>query len=176
MKRFLALTIFSLLQLATTATAQWPVERKQPYDACSPTAPQQAHAATELRVFPTGEVRLTAGKQPAMEARELQLNAWRGERCSAQLAIRANGPASQLSVSCSGLSKDGNHIPVQLGMLRYTRSHGTPTADIIGTESCCENPAGVDRGVWVQVDVPQQAEPGIYRGIITINAAGGLKA
>ena len=149
MKRFLALTIFSLLQLATTATAQWPVERKQPYDACSPTAPQQEPAATQLNVFPTGEVRLIAGKQLAADARVLQLKAWRGERCSAQLAIRANGPASQLSVSSSGVSQDGKSIPLQLGMLRYTRSHGTPTADIIGTESCCENPAGVDRGVWV---------------------------
>lgn len=175
MKRFLALTIVSLLQLATTATAQWPVERKQPYDACSPTAPQKEAAATQLSVFPTGEVRLTTGKQLAADARVLQLNAWRGERCSAQLAIRANGPASQLSVSCSGLSKDSNHIPVQLGMLRYTKAHGTPTADIIGTERSCDNPSGVDRVVWVQIDVPQQAEPGIYRGIIEITAAGGLK-
>lgn len=170
-----------LLLLSSIGHAQWPAERKQAYDAASPTQAEKQAPATYLSIRPAGDVRLTTTSSPfdlvenislASLPNELNLQAWRGERCSTQLAVQANGPARQLSVSCTSLSNGEKSIPATVSLIRYTVAHGTPTADIIGGETTCDNPAGVIRGIWVQIDVPQNAEPGIYQGQVIVSAEG----
>lgn len=171
-----------LATMTLQALGQWPLERKQPYDAASPTEAEKAAPATYLSIRPAEDIRLTTTSNAPFEltghlplsylTSELNLHAWRGERCSTQLAVQANGPAKQLSVSCSPLSNGEQSIPATASMIRYTVAHGTPTADIIGSETTCENPAGVNRGIWLQIDVPQDAEPGVYQGQVTVTAEG----
>lgn len=171
-----------LLILSSIGHAQWPAERKQAYDAASPTQAEKLAPATYLSIRPAGDVRLTTTSSSPFDLvenislaslpNELNLQAWRGERCSTQLAVQANGPARQLSVSCTSLSNGGKSIPATVSLIRYTVAHGTPTADIIGGETTCDNPAGVIRGIWVQIDVPQNAEPGIYQGQVIVSAEG----
>ena len=147
-------------------------ERHPFYDALTPHDFGQQSAATELHVAPASDIRLTHKTKELPTPAPLRLTAWQGERCSAQLAIRANGAARQLSVSCAGLKCGEQSIPVTATMLRYTAAHGVPTADIIGRESTCDNPAGVIRGAWLQIDIPRNTRPGTYRGSIRITAAG----
>lgn len=168
--------------LSTQVLAQWPAERKQAYDAASPTQAEKLAPATYLSIRPAGDVRLTTTSSRPFDLvknislaslpNELNLQAWRGERCSTQLAVQANGPARQLSVSCTSLSNGEKSIPATVSLIRYTVAHGTPTADIIGGETTCDNPAGVNRGIWLQIDVPQNAEPGIYQGQVIVSAEG----
>lgn len=167
-------TFFSLLlaSLALQVHAQWPADRKQPYDAAAPTKAENQPQASQLAIYPVADIRLTAAGTAAVPAAELRLHAWRGERCSTQLAVQPNGPARQLRVSCSGLSNGEQTIPATVSMIRYTMAHGTPTADIIGTETSCDSPAGVIRGIWVQIDVPHDAAPGIYQGNVVVTAEG----
>ncbi len=170
MKHFFPLI---LLILSSIGHAQWPAERKQAYDAASPTQAEKLAPATYLSIRPAGDVRLTTTSSSPFDLvenislaslpNELNLQAWRGERCSTQLAVQANGPARQLSVSCTSLSNGEKSIPATVSLIRYTVAHGTPTADIIGGETICDNPAGVNRGIWLQIDVPQNASPGIYQ-------------
>lgn len=171
-----------LLLLSSIGHAQWPAERKQAYDAASPTQAEKQAPATYLSIRPAGDVRLTTTSSSPFDLvenislaslpNELNLQAWRGERCSTQLAVQANGPARQLSVSCTSLSNGEKCIPTTVSLIRYTVAHGTPTADIIGGETTCDNPAGVNRGIWLQIDVPQNAEPGIYQGQVIVSAEG----
>lgn len=167
-------TFFSLLlaSLALQVHAQWPADRKQPYDAAAPTKAENQPQASQLAIYPVADIRLTAAGTAAVPAAELRLHAWRGERCSTQLAVQPNGPARQLRVSCAGFSNGEQTIPATVSMIRYTMAHGTPTADIIGTETSCNSPAGVIRGIWVQIDVPHDAAPGIYQGNVVVTAEG----
>lgn len=163
----------SVIGLASFSQAQWVAERHPYYDAACPNAARNHPAATSLAVRPA-DTRLKVGenKAEAKAGEQVILQGWRGERCSAQLAVSGNGPISQLSVSCDGLSKEDKILPVNVSMLRYTKAHGVAIADIIGREISCDTPDGVERGVWVQVDIPDDTEPGVYRGAISISAAG----
>ncbi|MBQ8900527.1 MAG: hypothetical protein IJY72_06190, partial [Akkermansia sp.] len=179
MKHFFPLI---LLLLSSIGHAQWPAERKQAYDAAAPQEPEMQTPATYLSMRPAGDIRLTTTSSTPFDLvenislaslpNELNLQAWRGERCSTQLAVQANGLARQLSVSCTSLSNGEKCIPATVSLIRYTVAHGTPTADIIGGETTCDNPAGVNRGIWVQIDVPQNASPGIYQGQVIVSAEG----
>ena len=175
MNRHFPFAFLSLLMLSMAATAQWPADRHQPYDACSPTTPQNATSATRLRIHPADDIKLVPTMEiPAKEQAELTLYAWRGERCSTQILIAANGAANQLTVSCTILQNGKHAIQPSISMVRYTRAHGTATADIIGNETSCDNPASVPRAAWLQVEVPQNAVPGVYEGFVDVTAENGL--
>lgn len=146
-------------------------ERHPFFDAHTPHDLTQQPTATELSIAPATDIRITATAEMPPAA-QLQLRAWRGERCSAQLAIRANGKANQLTVNCTPLHNGNSSIPAAASLLLYTKAHGVPTADIISRDTSCNNPNGVMRGVWLQIDVPQNAAPGLYTGLLSISAEG----
>lgn len=163
-----SLAIFSSLLLLFNAAAH---ERHPFFDAHTSHDLTQQPTATELSIAPATDIRITATSEMP-QAAQLQLRAWRGERCSAQLAIRADGKANQLTVNCHPLSNGNSSIPVSASLLLYTKAHGVPTADIISRDTSCNNPNGVMRGVWLQIEVPQNAAPGLYTGVLSISAEG----
>ena len=163
-----SLAIFSSLLLLFNAAAH---ERHPFFDAHTPHDLTQQSTATELSIAPATDIRITATSEMPPAA-QLQLRAWRGERCSAQLAIRANGKANQLTVNCTPLHNGNSSIPAAASLLLYTKAHGEATADIISRDTVCNNPNGVMRGVWLQIDVPQNAAPGLYTGLLSISAEG----
>lgn len=162
--------------VASLATAQNAAERHPVYDAASLRAPSGKERATELRMAPAMERKLTAGDAypfaAEVEPAVLQLQAWRGERCSGQLAVSAGGAATDLRVSCSSLSSAAGEISATVRMVRYTAAKQVLTADVISFDTRCEHPAGVNRAVWYEVNVPQSAVPGVYRGTVTSTAPG----
>lgn len=163
-----SLAIFSSLLLLFNAAAH---ERHPFFDALTPHDLTQQPTATELSIAPATDIRITATSEMPPAA-QLQLRAWRGERCSAQLAIRANGKANQLTVNCTPLHNGNSSIPAAASLLLYTKAHGEATADIISRDTACDNPVGVMRGVWLQIEVPQNAAPGLYTGLLSISAEG----
>ncbi len=177
MKPRIACKLFlcSLISVLQQVLAQWAPERHPQYDAASSADASQVMASS-LRIAPALAERLIANKAYPFGnegvASELKLRGWRGERCSAQLAVQATGGAAELSVFCDGLRMGESHINAQVSMLRYTQAEGVITADVIGRESCCYNPAGVNRGVWFSVDIPRTTQPGVYRGVVRVAAPG----
>lgn len=191
MKRNFPFFCICSLPLIQSAAAQWEPTRHPLYDAASP-IPEKVQTnlppgvnpepeevipvATKLEIAPAADRRITTNSTYPFGFFEihpkLNLRAWRGERCSAQMGIRANGQAEQLSVSCSGLSNGKQTIAADVSLLGYTKAHGVPTADVITRDTSCDNPIGTVRGAWLQIDVPQNAAPGLYRGTITVSAVG----
>lgn len=172
---------FSLLACAAFLSAQGVVaqdaaERHPLYDAASPRVKALPAAATELVIAPAVERRLVVGSAYPFTGDAIQeglrLNAWRGERCSGQLAISTGGGAAKLRVSCSPLRMGDKELPARVNMVRYVQAGAAITADVIGHETRCDHPAGVHRAVWYEVNVPQDAEPGLYKGTVTASAAG----
>lgn len=113
-----------------------------------------------------------SGKIPhELQTKEIKLSAWRGERCSGQVAISSTQELRQLRVQCSPLRCKGKQLQATVNMMRYTKAKGTPIADIIGKENHCDLIAGQIRPIWVEINVPANATPGLYKGELTITAA-----
>lgn len=177
----------ALLLCALPLCAQWTADRHPLYDVTTPTKEQdeQAPRADKLILGENGDWRVTTADKrfitssPANVYHDskdapLWLNGWRGERVSTQLIVSPNGAARRLQVRCTPLRRKqgGADIIPELRMVRYTLAHGVPTADIIGTESVCDNAADVSRPVWLQIDIPRDAIPGQYEGELTATAEG----
>ncbi|MBR5523446.1 MAG: DUF4091 domain-containing protein [Akkermansia sp.] len=163
--------------VAPLAMGQPGTERKVVYDAAALQAHSQAPAATQLCLRAAGAARLMIGTNTPFDTEagenKLHLSGWRGERCSAQLAASTcGGQTDALQATCTTLTMGEHSIPARVSMIRYTKAHGQCVADIIGTERSCPNPAGVHRGVWLQIDIPQDAAPGVYKGSVSISAQG----
>jgi len=105
--------------------------------------------------------------------------AWRGERLNAQLVLWSTSAAEQVRFAVSPFtSATGKALgPKSLypRFVRYTLGEGLPWADILDTADRLDVPAGTARPVWVTLDVPHDAEPGQYKGCLTVEAQGGAK-
>lgn len=53
-------------------------------------------------------------------------------------------------------------------MIRYTRGGNRLISDIIGSENSCDLQAGGVRPVWVEVNIPPSAKPGVYKGKVVV--------
>ena len=152
------------------------VDRHPVYDVVSTRVAAAGSEPAALAILPATEQRLRAGSPyPFHQAPAdgvLRLQGWRGERCSGQLAVSAGRSAAQLSVRCSVLSQGGDELAASVRLLRYVEAGGEITADVIGHEQECYHASGLPRGVWYEVNIPQDAKPGRYTGTVTASAPG----
>ncbi|MDR2982610.1 MAG: DUF6067 family protein [Puniceicoccales bacterium] len=107
----------------------------------------------------------------------IQNTAWRGERVNGRLVLWANNRISQVRLIANPLvGPGGKTIPVQASFLRYTQGKGKLYADIIDENTkYLDIPAGTVRSGWLTVDVPAETTPGLYKGEIIVQAAGGVQ-
>ena len=156
------------------ALAQNPAERHPVYDTSALLPQTVTPQGSGLRIRTCQETRVVAGVSVDEVATDsaLKLKGWRGERCCAQLVVLTGGQAAELSVACSPLSMGNRQIFANARMIRYTQASRSITADVIGGESRCQHPTGVDRAVWFEVDVPPNVEPGLYKGTVAVSAPG----
>lgn len=158
------------------ALAQSPADRHPAYDAAQAGIPGIYPEATELKIAPTPDKRLFLGSpHPFHEdtaPAAVELKAWRGERSNCQLAVSTGYAQADLRVTTSPLRMGNHEIATSASMVRYTQAGQRITADIIGQENECRHSAGAHRAIWYEVNVPQHAEPGLYRGSITVTAPG----
>jgi len=106
--------------------------------------------------------------------------AWRGERVHAQLVVWSADALPQLRLTHAALrTTAGDEIDgeaIRPRFVRYVLGDGQLSADIIDDAHRIDTPARQTRPIWVSIDVPPDAAPGVYRGAVTATAAGGLSA
>lgn len=119
---------------------------------------------------------------PAEVAKTVKMNAWRGERLSAQIIICSADNIQAAKVVVGDLKSGKNVISsdnVETFFVRYTLA-GYPKveqassleADRLDACSSLAIPAQTTRPVWVSVRVPSYAVPGTYKGNISIDCDG----
>ncbi len=166
----------AMLATGQVAFAQDPADRHPVYDAASPQINGIYPQATELKLAVIPDNRLSVGSaypfDDKYEPATVALEAWRGERSSCQLAVSTGYAQAKLRVIVSPLQMEKHTIPATASMVRYTQAGQRMVADIIGNENECLHTAGAHRAIWYQVDVPQDAAPGVYRGTLTVSAPG----
>lgn len=132
---------------------------------------------------------------PGMEAQSAwEATAWGGERVYAQIILWATEDVAEVEVEVSDLSSDTDAFisasQIRTGFVRYvmtdefaggcqdpeTRpSDSSLVADMIDPLPAMDIPARTVRPVWVTIQVPSDANPGQYRGTITVKNSGRIK-
>ncbi|MCP5546457.1 MAG: DUF4091 domain-containing protein [Akkermansiaceae bacterium] len=121
--------------------------------------------STDLRYPPEGPI-----DELRTFADGIDLTAWRGERVSAQLVLQAEGTQENVRFRPSAVASGGSRIAIEPCFVRYTLADGKAQGDILDDASSLPLPAGRNRPVWVQLDVPADARPGEYRGELAIDS------
>lgn len=121
-------------------------------------------------------VRLVEGEPvaPQHTCKMLKLQGWRGERVTAQFAAHIQGAAQYqygLSVEAScDLSAPGSAtiIAAKPMAVEFVRAHGKNVADVVYTPEF--NMAAHPGLYLLQVDIPETAAPGTYRGELVVRS------
>lgn len=106
----------------------------------------------------------------------ITLTAWRGERVNAQVVVSAEIALQQLRIDPLTFTTKlagAKSIVAEPRFVRYVLADGKPQADIIDTAAMITQGAGINRPVWVAIDVPHDAVPGPYQGTLTVRAENG---
>lgn len=142
--------------------------------------------ATPVASFVSSNIRFVKDSARAFVAsQKWETVAWKGEKVHTQILVDVASDLSNLSVKALPLTgKNGKTLPVNTGFVRFVitdefgdgcggrkpgdfdSSYAADPIDIVS-----EGP--VKKGmqpVWLSVSVPQDAEPGVYKGIINVIA------
>ncbi|MBU0755284.1 MAG: DUF4091 domain-containing protein [Planctomycetes bacterium] len=98
---------------------------------------------------------------------------WRGERLSLQLVLWTAEPMEQVRVTASAFENDAGGLAfqaLQVFCVRYTLGDSGLMPDILDAGRFPDMPAQSVRPLWAQVDIPEDAGPGIYEGFIRVEA------
>lgn len=146
---------------------------------------------TPCASFVTTDRRFGKSQLPDVEPRTAcRLMAWRGERVSAQLLVWSAQPVERLVCTAGVLTSDEGRLPesaVRTRFVRYVMSDefacgcckrkpqdfaAVLTADMLDERPSMALEACTVRPVWITVDVPQDAAPGLYRTPVTVACDG----
>ena len=139
----------------------------------------------------TTDRRFGKSQLPDVEPRTAcRLTAWRGERVSAQLLVWSAQPVERFVCTAGVLTSDEGRLPesaVRTRFVRYVMSDefacgcckrkpqdfaAVLTADMLDERPSMALEACTVRPVWITVDVPQDAAPGLYRTPVTVACDG----
>jgi len=102
--------------------------------------------------------------------------AWRGERASGQVVLWTGEGARQVRLAASALrSEAGDELPrdcLQVRFVRYVLGDGQVLGDVLDTAARLDLAPHSARPVWVSVEPPADARPGLYRGRVEVRAEG----
>ena len=146
---------------------------------------------TPCASFVTTDRRFGKSQLPDVEPRTAcRLTAWRGERVSAQLLVWSAQLVERLVCTAGVLTSDEGRLPesaVRTRFVRYVMSDefacgcckrkpqdfaAVLTADMLDERPSMALEACTVRPVWITVDVPQDAAPGLYRTPVTVACDG----
>ena len=140
------------------------------------------------------DVRYGKGDVPRLE-KDIVLNAWRGERVSAQAVLVTPKNIDRLTLEMSDLKNGSNVIPsqdIRKYFVRYVLTdsylakngesqHGAHLTEAFDSFLVADRlqPAGemrvearTVRPLWIDIRVPQDAAPGRYKGMMTVRTDG----
>jgi Glycoside hydrolase 123, catalytic domain/Glycoside hydrolase 123 N-terminal domain/F5/8 type C domain len=111
--------------------------------------------------------------------RTWEATAWRGERVHGQLLAWTTEELAQVRLETSDLTGPGGRtIPasaVRPRFVRYVLADTELVADVLDDATRLTLPAQTARPIWVSIDTPANAKPGLYRGEVVVRAAGGVR-
>lgn len=118
---------------------------------------------------------------------------WRGERVNAQVLVWSADSLEQVRASIQDLKDENGNIiskaNVSFNMVRYVLSNypyaekhavcgdtpyknGFLMPDRFETLDRFDLPGNTTRPVWISIDVPRDAHPGVYTGLVEVKAKG----
>lgn len=169
-----------------------PSDRKHQYEPYTPTLSRSSSGdvkglAPGFHGRATGLVRIDGENAIGDEGkREWKAVAWRNEYVHGQFVVWTDAPARCLRVSVSRLTDGaGAQLPsesVTTRFVRYVVGHAEHKGTITQEEKlfgdCLDDATELDlpefgfRPIWLTVNVPADAKPGVYRGVMraTVNA------
>lgn len=111
----------------------------------------------------------------------MKITAWKGEKASAQLVLWVRDGAEGVVCEVADFTSDSGKIPAsasQARFVRYTLSDTTfsvkgpsiLSADMIDSISCMDLDPKSVRPVWVTIDVPSDAAPGVYDSKVVVSS------
>ena len=111
------------------------------------------------------------------DSKEWSAVAWRGERVHGQLVIWTGADLKDVTLTASALKGPGGKtIPAASVIpffVRYTMGAGQLLGDILEPARPIDLPGGSTRPIWVSVNVPPDAAPGVYNGALGVKDAAG---
>jgi len=111
------------------------------------------------------------------DSREWSAVAWRGERVHGQFAVWTGANLKDVTLTTSDMTGPGGKtIPaasVVPFFVRYTVGAGQLLGDILEPARPIDLPKNSTRPIWVSVNVPQTASPGVYSGTLLVKDAAG---
>ena len=159
-------------------------------------APAEAWNAVKSVTFGWGTIdeRYQRNAVPALSAK-LHLSAWRGERVSAQAVLLAPRAIKSVSAKVSDLKSGKNIIPAAAvnkyfvcysmadGYRNKNGKHENLRLDRAMFDSCLvadrlsplaemSVPAKTLRPIWLDIRIPQNAAPGKYSAVLSVNCDG----
>ena len=143
--------------------------------------PLVGQAADSMSIQLTGlnaHVRLVEGEQvaPENECQVLQMRGWRGERVTAQFVGLIQGSASYqcgviVEATCElSAASGGGRIAAAPKAVSYVRAHNKKVADVVCTPEFAMS--AQPQLYLLQVDIPETAVPGLYRGELVVTTTG----
>ena len=143
--------------------------------------PLVGQAADSMSIQLTGlnaHVRLVEGEQvaPENECQVLQMRGWRGERVTAQFVGLIQGSASHqwgviVEATCElSAASGGGRIEAAPKAVSYVRAHNKKVADVVYTPEFAMS--AQPQLYLLQVDIPETAVPGLYRGELVVTTTG----
>ena len=117
----------------------------------------------------------------------LKITLWRGEKGQGQALIWTPKGLNGVECSFADFKSSNATLPASIAksfFVRYTLAdQNLPTkqkevlmADMLDNIACFEIEAKSTRPVWVTIDIPEDATPGIYKSTLTISHTGLSKA
>lgn len=120
--------------------------------------------------------------QPATGQKTLLLDAWRGERVSAQAVLSTPVDLSRVTMEVSDLKCGKSIIPaasVRKYFVRYVMTdwHNNKAdsfllPDHLSPDAEMKVAAHTTRPMWLDIRVPQDAKPGTYKGMLSVTFDG----
>lgn len=133
----------------------------------------------------SADLRYSRSRVPEVESIEnLPLVAWRGERASAQLLLWTKGGAEGVECSIEAFRAEGGvKLPATIAEARFvrytlanerftTKGDSVLSADMLDPISRMDIAPQSVRPVWITIDVPADAEAGVYHSAVVVKARG----
>ena len=197
MNRYLYVWIVSAAAMVAAAACDGPKQQptlpdfQELADPAAPFADWSAVAAEPQASFASIDCRYAKSQPPVLTVRKTcRLTAWRGERVSAQLLVWSKRPVAEVTCQTGILRSENGALPasaVRSRFVRYVMSDEFACgcckrkpqnfASVLVADMLDERPAmALDsctvRPVWVTVDVPAEAAPGLYSAPVTVRCDG----
>lgn len=104
--------------------------------------------------------------------------AWCGERLNAQIVLWTPSGTEHVRFTTTPLRrKDGRQLPassVRPQFVRYVLGDGKLVPDVLDTAQRIDIPGRTTRPIWLSINVPRKAKPGLYNGKVNIAAENGV--